>query len=528
MNTPPTWGPSHQHDRAAECKRRLSNVLQLAALLLLLAYQPLPLWVLLVAAVIFRLGWDIYRRRSKPAPVAAKLAAAADPLAAVLDHSRQLGGGVYLGVERRGDWVCAGPEHAVLLLGPPRSGKTSAVMIPAVLAHPGPVVCASTKPDALDATASARSSVGRVWEFDPTGERPSLRSDARVRWSPISSAQTWDGALLMARAMVTGSRVGAGTTDSTHWSRRASALLAPLLHAAALSAQDIGAVAGWVLRHDLDEATIVLERSRATLAAGVLTGLGNTEVRERSSIFSAAADALDAYSATGALAAAREPNVHPASFVRSSDTIFIHAPAEHQALAAPLVCGLLSEIRAATYQAHHNHVLRSPLLFALDEAANIAPLHDLPQIASEGGGQGLQLLVAFQDLSQARARWGEAADGFLTLFATKLILPGIADSRTLETVSVALGEYDRRIVSTTTTRPRGLVIPPSTGQASQHAQRSRTISTQRQRILSPGEIGNIPRGRGLHLDGVAWQLVTLTPAHATQPWCTLVGDRGSR
>ena len=71
----------------------------------------------------------------------------------------------------------------------------------------------------------------------------------------------------------------------------------------------------------------------------------------------------------------------------------------------------------------------------------------LPQIASEGGGQGLTLLAALQDLSQARARWGKAADGFLTLFGTKLILPGIADTTTLEAVSTMLGEYDRQVIS---------------------------------------------------------------------------------
>jgi hypothetical protein len=59
----------------------------------------------------------------------------------------------------------------------------------------------------------------------------------------------------------------------------------------------------------------------------------------------------------------------------------------------------------------------------LDEVANIAPLQELPQIASEGGGQGLTLLAALQDLSQARARWGKAADGFLTLFRRQAAAP---------------------------------------------------------------------------------------------------------
>ena len=160
------------------------------------------------------------------------------------------------------------------------------------------------------------------------------------------------------------------------------------------------------------------------------------------------------------------------------------------------------------------------MLFALDEVANIAPLEELPQIASEGGGQGLLLLAALQDLSQARQRWGAQADGFLTLFGTKLILPGIADTRTLETVS-----HDARRI-----RPPGRrAHPRAQSRADRHHPRQRqavprrttTYSTQRTRVLSPGEIANIPAGRALHLDGVRWELLTLTPAHASEPWRTL-------
>ena len=175
---------------------------------------------------------------------------------------------------------------------------------------------------------------------------------------------------------------------------------------------------------------------------------------------------------------------------------------------------MLAEIRRATYQAHRTGGLtHGRVLFALDEAANIAPLEELPQIASEGGGQGLTLLAAFQDLSQARTRWGPAADGFLTLFGTKLVLPGVADTKTLEAISTALGEYDRQLVSRTNPAGGWLFGDP--------AKRTHTISTQRTRVLSPGEVANIPAGRGLHLDGLAWELLTLTPAHATEPWQTL-------
>ena len=62
----------------------------------------------------------------------------------------------------------------------------------------------------------------------------------------------------------------------------------------------------------------------------------------------------------------------------------------------------------------------------------------------------LSNLTGLQDLSQARASWGEqAAEGFLSLFQTKLILPGVSDPKTLEAVSLVLGEYDRQLVSST-------------------------------------------------------------------------------
>ena len=176
--------------------------------------------------------------------------------------------------------------------------------------------------------------------------------------------------------------------------------------------------------------------------------------------------------------------------MRSRDTVYIHAPAEDQALAAPLVCGLLAEIRRATYHAHHQApAAHGGCCSRSDEVANIAPLAELPAIASEGGGQGLALLAAFQDLSQARARWGPAADGFLTLFGSKLILPGVADPKTIEGISLALGEYDRQIISSTETRPPATLFGPHS-----HAHRGQTISTQRQRVLSPGEIADIPAG----------------------------------
>lgn len=471
-------------------------------------------WVVVLPGILLLLGVEELVKRG---PVRMKawanevIAKSDDPLAVVRDAAQRDGGGVYLGVREDGDWRHARPQRAVLVLGPPRSGKTSGVIVPALLSHTGPVISTSTKPDVLAATAGARSRLGKLWEFDPTGTGWAGVGE-RLRWSPVFTSRDWDEALLMARAMVWATRVGQGTTDQTHWSRRAQSLLAPLLHAAAVGGREIDAVLDWVVRHEIDEPMLLLERNEGSkLALGQLTGLQNTEARERSSIFSAAADALDAYTSSQALQVARDQNFHPSGFVASEDTVYIHAPAEHQTAAAPLVCGLLADVRRATYHAYRQGALRARVLFALDEVANIAPLDELPQIASEGGGQGLALLASLQDLSQARARWGQAADGFPTLFGTKVILPGIADSKTLEGISLTLGEYDRQMVARTRTRLPDRFLP----------QQSQTISTQRTRVLSPGEIARIPAGKMLHLDGVSWELLSLTPAFRSEPWWTI-------
>ena len=54
--------------------------------------------------------------------------------------------------------------------------------------------------------------------------------------------------------------------------------------------------------------------------------------------------------------------------------------------------------------------------------------------AADPGGVDIQLhtthhTAGLQDLSQARARWGTAADGFLSLFGTTVVLPGIGELR---------------------------------------------------------------------------------------------------
>jgi type IV secretory pathway TraG/TraD family ATPase VirD4 len=256
----------------------------------------------------------------------------------------------------------------------------------------------------------------------------------------------------------------------------------------------------WTLRGDLAPAQAILADTAAPVAADVLAGIERTDERERSSIFSATAGVLAAYNSDAVRQAAANPNFDAGRFATCTDTIYVTAPEHKQALCAPLIVGLLEQIRHAAYEHARNHAPAGPpMLWALDEIANTAPIHDLPALVSQAGSQHLQVMIGLQDLAQARTRWGEhQADAFLSLFQTKLILTGIADPHTLEAISLALGEYDRDTVSQTL------------GQAESEDWRAHpthtdsvNYQTQRQRILTLGDIARLP-DHALLLQGNDW------------------------
>jgi type IV secretion system protein VirD4 len=552
------WGPSHQH-KAPPAKQADSHIPSTIAgaigLLFLLGLVRIVFgnyvgvgnhglfgW-LIATAVVLGGGWLLIMvlmsvltrpprapvhpnpRTARVGPGANHVAPPPTPAALARKRVESAGGGAYLGIREDGQWAIAAPKHAVLVLGPPQSGKTTGGLIPLVMAASGPLVSASTKPDVMEATLAARSEIGQAWLFDPSGTETVPAGVRRLSWSPVAAAVTYDEALLMARAMTAATRVGAGTTNESHWTERAQALLAPLLYAANQADLTIGDVLEWILYKNLEPALQILRDCDAPIAVAVLAGIDGTDSREKSSIFSATAGVLSAYNSDAVRESAANPNFDPDAFANSTDTIYITSSEEYQALCAPLIVGLLEQIRHAVYR-RSRRMRRTrtrnagpAMTFAIDEIPNIAPIHDLPSLLSQAGGQGIQVVAGLQDFSQARERWGEhAADGFMSLFQTKLILTGIGDSKTLEGVSLALGEYDRQVVSQSLghSEPQEFLSSPT------HSDNV-SYQTQRQRVLTPGEIGRLPDGQGLLLRGNDWEPIELTNWFDSEPWLTIAG-----
>jgi type IV secretion system protein VirD4 len=457
----------------------------------------------------------------------------ADPLDELRAETARYGYGLRLGAVRPGAGSFVAPEHSLLALGPPRSGKTSTLIVPNVLSACGAVVTTSTKPDVALATAPARRRVGECLLFDPRGGAGEVATAAGLRpvgWSPVQGSLHWDGAALMAETMVRTCRPGQLLGEAAHWVERAQALLAPAFHAAALDEMPMPALLSLVDRREGRELRAILARHDSPgaahgtgLALDALDGVLATDEREQSGIWSTAASVLSAYRSERALATASLPSIDFDALVRGGDTLYICSSADGQRQAAPIVGGLLRDARAAAYEAAAAGALgvacrRPPLLLLLDEVANIAPLHDLPSLVAEGGGQGVVTLACLQDLSQAEARWGREGSGLLSIFNTKVIFPGIADVRTLEAVSKLGGMHEVTAVSSSD-GPRRTGLP---GLLGRRGPDRHTYSTRLVPRLPVDRIASGEPGRVVCIDGATPSSVELRPWFEVARFRTLV------
>lgn len=428
--------------------------------------------------------------------------------------------GGYFGVDSRDQAVTASPRGAALVIGPPGSGKTHGVIMPSVAFAPAACVSTSMKAEVLAATMTARQQRGRVWLFDPGGGPPPAGVIA-LRWNPLCDVIDWDAARSVATRLTGPARSAAGAShEGDHWVDRAETWLSVLLFAAKLSQPggDIAALARWSMSPtatgpEAEAVLIVAQEDQidgADIAAALLDSMLSVPDKERESIASTLARVMNIYTSSAALRAGIDPNFDVHDFVRSTDTVYITAPVDRQRDYAPLIAGFLESIRLAQYHRRQavdmgTETQSSPVTFVLDEAANTAPI-PLPNIVSEAGGQGLHLVVAFQDLSQARARWGRAAEGFLTLFPEKLILSGMADRDTAEMLSRMSGEYDRMTI--------GVSTPGRTRDSRGGISRSEpgyTYSSNRTAVLSVADITGIPADCGLYWSPRGWYLLNLNP-----------------
>jgi type IV secretion system protein VirD4 len=391
----------------------------------------------------------------------------------------------------RGTDVWASVEDSILVIGPPRSGKGAHIVINAILDSPGPVVTTSTRPDNLTATLRARQRVGPVAVFDP--QQLALGVPAGLRWSPIRGCEDPLTAMIRAAGLAAGTGLAAGGVDGGgFWEAKTRTALQALLHAAALDHRTPAELFRWTLDPAAAHDAVAILLSTPAAATGwgdSLQAMLEADPRTRDSIWQGVSLSLGALAdprVLDAVSPGEGESFDPEGFLRSNSTLYLLATGAGSNNSAALVSAFVEDLvetarRLAARSAGAR--LDPPLLLALDEIGNLAPLPSLPNLMAEGGGTGITTMPVLQSLAQARTKWSENAAGTIwDSSIVKVVLGGASNSRDLHDLSTLIGERDESTDSTT---------------VGDRGSRSAQRSIRRVPVMPPDTIRTLPFGTGL-------------------------------
>ncbi|MFZ3470462.1 type IV secretory system conjugative DNA transfer family protein [Streptomyces sp. 4.24] len=380
--------------------------------------------------------------------------------------------------------VRMGFEDVAVAIMAPRSGKTTCLAIPAILAAPGPVLLTSNKAagDAYTATVDARGEDGRTWSMDPQQIAHAARE---MWWNPLATAKSLDGAGRLAGHFLAASVDASQQGD--FWSKAGSNILSQLLLAAALDERPITDVMQWLAfpadRRPLD----ILRDHGFSAVAAQLKGTVEGPPETRDGIYETARQYASALlnSEIAAWVTPQKgiPEFKPADFVTSKDTLYLLSKDGGGGASALIAACADSVMRAATTQAERaGGRLDPPMLAILDEAANVCKISDLPDLYSHLGSRGIIPITILQSYRQGQKVWGDAGmDAMWSASTVKVIGSGIDDPDFADKLSRLIGDHDVETKSTSIS----------------DSGKSTSISMRQERILPADAIRALPKGTAL-------------------------------
>jgi type IV secretion system protein VirD4 len=305
-----------------------------------------------------------------------------------------------------GPRVTIAPKSSLLVVGPTQAGKTSSIVMPALLRWTDALVVTSVKNDVIDTTSTWRRSLGTTQILEPG-------LDGGQTWNPLEGVTTLRHAMRVARDLTIGSN-GHGETE--FWNTLSTKLVAGLMAIATQRGSTIfevarivesGEVAGWLGERDASLAgefvRNFLEHDRKTLE-GVLT---------------TAETMLMPWRFEQPLARVRE-------VVAGPNTMYLCSPRGEQRHYEALFRGALRMVLEEQQRRVDEGTSRR-LLMVLDEAATVASLDELDQLAATVSGLNVTLVTVVQDFAQLVARWGPRASTIVNNHTTRVVMGGLAD-----------------------------------------------------------------------------------------------------
>lgn len=328
-------------------------------------------------------------------------------------------------------------EDQGLYWAPPRQGKTG-TLGERVICHPGPGICAESRSDVYYATVSHRQALGPVEVFNP---KHVSGIPSTFKWAITQGCEDPTEALLRATDLVGAIAEG----EMQWWSEKSATALAAALHAAAVLGADMADV--WAWSNGFAPEIITEGRKAAGASIELFGALAELDRpgKTADSIRLTMSKSLAWLAVPEIRNMVTGPDAKPFDvprFIDSRGTIYMMAGGDGDPC-APL-------FRCFTSYVHRNaglyglstwsRKLDPGLLVAIDEL-HACPV-DLPAWLADSAGKGIQVCAVVHSVGQLVKKYGE--DGMRTVWdttGTKLILPGVQDAETLESLSKLCGHY---------------------------------------------------------------------------------------
>ncbi|MET7299626.1 TraM recognition domain-containing protein [Embleya sp. NPDC005575] len=357
--------------------------------------------------------------------------------------------GLYIGkTVRHGVDVWGSWEDMHVDIWGPRTGKTTSRAIPNIVAAPGAVVVTSNKRDIVDATRGSRARRGKVWVFDPqnqAGAKPTWY------WDPLSYVGSSITLAVKLAGRFSSINRPAHSRSDAYFEPAAEDLIAHLLLAASISGKSISQIFTWLTRPTDDTPERILRDGGHIASADAVDSVITAPDRQRAGVYGTAAQIVSflvAPTVTAWIEPGDNPN-RPAfdykAFVRGGDTLYMLSE-ETNKMAAPLVTAFTAAIAEEAENTGRDYPggrLPIPMLFVLDEAANVCPWKALPDKYSHFGSRGIVMMTMLQSWAQGAAAWGDGGMAKLWGAANVRVYGGgVLDTKFLGDLSAASGIFE--------------------------------------------------------------------------------------
>jgi type IV secretion system protein VirD4 len=376
-------------------------------------------------------------------------------------------------------------DGAVLVYAPMGSGKTSGLVLPALLENsPRPIVCTDPKGECLAVAGRWRATLGPVWRLD------AIHPDKSHRFNPLDLIRRGthheaDDAAMIADLLVI------PESSEGHWDTSAkqliAALLRHLLHARAKELHTLSTLREMISLEGEALASLLTAMAESQIPSVAEEGritLASLNSPELMSVLKNAAKALSFWSKDriGGMLTAKSDfsflNMHT-----KTKTIFVCVPEDKLAVYKPFLrmmmgCALAAAVRGKDYPTRQH----KPLLL-IDECPALGYLEAL------ASGLGYlrayaQVLMVFQDLGQLKRIYGEhGARSFMSAAGCQVAF-NVNDNDTARDLADSIGMTTVLSKGETASTRKLLRTPQSDSK-----------SETRRYLMDPSEVRRIPSHR---------------------------------